>query len=41
MSFLKILQKVEHIILGDKKEGIKSKDHWKKYRKTKIKQNIQ
>ncbi len=41
MSFLKTLQKVEHIILGDKKEGTKSKDHWKKYRKTKIKQNIQ
>ena len=35
MSFLKVLQKVEHIILGDKKENIKPKDHWKKYRRPK------
>ena len=30
MSFLKILQKVEHIILGDNKENIIPKEHWKK-----------
>ena len=35
MSFLKILQKVEHIILGDNKENIQPKDHWKKYRRPK------
>ena len=35
MSFLKILQKVEHIILGDNKVNIKPKDHWKKYRRPK------
>ena len=32
MSFLKVLQKAEHIILGDSTENIKPKDHWKKYR---------
>lgn len=37
MSFLKTLQKVENIILGKKNNSIKSKDHWKKYRKPKIK----
>jgi len=35
MSFLKTLQKVEHIILGDNKKNIKPKDHWKKYRRPK------
>ena len=35
MSFLKILQKVEHIILVDNKENIKPKDHWKKCRRPK------
>ena len=35
MSFLKVLQKVEHIILGDNSENIKPKDHWKKYRRPK------
>jgi len=37
MSFLKTLQKVEIIILGEKTNSIKPKDHWKKYRKPKIK----
>jgi len=37
MSFLKTLQKVENIILGKKIDPIKPKDHWKKYRKPKIK----
>ncbi len=37
MSFLKTLQKVENIILGKKNDRIKPKDHWKKYRKLKIK----
>jgi len=37
MSFLKTLQKVEKIILGKKNNSIKPKDHWKKYRKPKIK----
>ena len=37
MSFLKTLQKVENIILGKKINHIKPKDHWKKYRKPKIK----
>jgi len=37
MSFLKTLQKVENIILGKKINYIKPKDHWKKYRKPKIK----
>ena len=40
MSFLKTLQKIENIILGVKKENINSKDHWKKYRRVKTKQNI-
>ena len=35
MSFIKTLQKVEHIILGDSTENIKPKDHWKKYRRPK------
>jgi len=39
MSFLKTLQKIENIILGVKKENIKPKDHWKKYRRPKTKQN--
>ena len=37
MSLLKTLQKVENIILGKKIDSIKPKDHWKKYRKPKIK----
>ena len=37
MSFLKTLKKVENIILGKKNNSIKPKDHWKKYRKPKIK----
>ena len=37
MSFLKTLQKVENIILGKKTDFNKPKDHWKKYRKPKIK----
>ena len=37
MSFLKTLQKVENIILGKKTNSIKPKDHWKMYRKPKIK----
>ena len=37
MSILKILQKVENIILGKKIDSDKPKDHWKKYRKPKIK----
>lgn len=39
MSFLETLKKVEDIILGGKNETIKSKDHWKKYLKPKLKQN--
>ena len=39
MSFLETLKKVEDIILGDKNETIKPKDHWKKYLKPKFKQN--
>ena len=39
MSFLKTLKKVEDIILGGENETIKPKDHWKKYRKPKFKQN--
>ena len=35
MSFLKTLQKLERIIIGDKKADIKPKDHWKKYIKPK------
>jgi len=35
MSFIKTLQKVEHIILGGNKENIKPKNHWKKYRRPK------
>ena len=35
MSFLKTLQKLERIIIGDKKVDIKPKDHWKKYIKPK------
>jgi hypothetical protein len=35
MSFLKVLQKVIKVILGDKADLKKSKDHWKKYRKQK------
>ena len=37
MSFIKTLQKVEDIILGKKNDSNKPKDHWKKYRKPKIK----
>jgi|TARA_B110000046_G_scaffold157857_1_gene169474 hypothetical protein len=35
MSFLKVLQKVEKVILGDKADLKKPKDHWKKYPKQK------
>lgn len=34
-SFLKVLQKVEEIIIGERIDTLKSKDHWKKYRKKK------
>ncbi|MDB2351418.1 hypothetical protein N9W06_03915 [Candidatus Marinimicrobia bacterium] len=37
MSFLTTLKKVENIILGKKSNDNKSKDHWKKYRRPKIK----
>tara|TARA_Y100001968_G_scaffold158559_1_gene144979 strand:- start:234 stop:347 length:114 start_codon:yes stop_codon:yes gene_type:complete len=37
MLFLKTLKKVENIILGKKNDSIKPRDHWKKYRKPKIK----
>ena len=35
MSFLKTIQKIELIIVGDKKEDKKLEDHWKKYIKPK------
>ena len=37
MSFLTILKKVENIILGEKSNDTSSKDHWKKYRRPKVK----
>ena len=37
MSFLTTLKKVENIILGEKSNNTKSKDHWKKYRRPKEK----
>jgi|TARA_B100001094_G_C17728803_1_gene575550 hypothetical protein len=37
MSFLTTLKKVENIILGEKSNNTKSKDHWKKYRRPKVK----
>ena len=40
MSFLTALQKVEDIILGKKISDTKPKDHWKKYRRPKVKPNI-
>lgn len=39
MSFLKTIQKFERIIIGDKKEDKKTKDHWKKYIKPKSQDN--
>jgi len=36
MSFLTILKKVENIILGNKINDLKPKNHWKKYRRLKI-----
>ena len=35
MSFLKVLDKLELVILGAKVKNKKPKDHWKKYRKIK------
>jgi hypothetical protein len=37
MSFLETLKKVENIILGEKSNDTKPKDHWKKYRRPKVK----
>ena len=37
MSFLATLKKVENIILGEKSNDTKPKDHWKKYRRPKVK----
>ena len=39
MSFLKTLQKLERIIIGDKNANIKPNNHWKKYIKPKNKKN--
>jgi hypothetical protein len=36
MSFLTILKKVENIILGNKINDLKPKNHWKKYLRSKI-----
>jgi len=35
MSFIKVLEKVENIILGKRNDSLKPEDHWKKYRKPK------
>ncbi len=37
MSFLTTLKKLENIILGEKSNDTKSKNHWQKYRRPKVK----